>query len=521
MKNMTKKVCFFCNHVAAVCFLFRLFSNQAELPVQRAVPLLLAVIFLSDIAYIVSCNLRENQILYGFCGLLAADSWYLLAAACAGGELLFRMLSPVVITLSIRFCFLFLFQGYKYGWKKQVELLLWMLCAGTVLSAFWTDRVYAGMFGIQFAVSVLSFFFLLICHWKRVSAVLRKEKRVIGGSIIGTLLVFGIYCGLTGNVEDHLGNFGMYLVVCMFSLSVHGIALKESRGVPLSSILSGKQQLLCGSFGTLFLYLAVASLGLNLGAFFVLLNLLPLLYFLLNLLLEQNLKKEGSRLSGNSPYDLALQQLQNEEKWKGAFAVFLHDEVLQDLLSVKNLTSKSNRPDVQKLIYETLDKLNTRIRNQMQDYHPILLKSLTLKENLEYLITGVSEAFPDRTIAVSFTCPEQLFLEDPYDLLVYRWIRELLTNVFKHSDGTHAWITLSEEKGTLRLAVCDNGSQGLSEEKAETARKAGHKGLSSVMEQAGHLGGRISFSHKHGQGACMEIELMMNRGDSYQYFTRG
>ena len=76
--------------------------------------------------------------------------------------------------------------------------------------------------------------------------------------------------------------------------------------------------------------------------------------------------------------------------------------MMKDLLSVKNMTSKSNRPEVQKIIYDTLDNLNVHIRDQMQNYHPIILKSLTLKENLDNLLEGIDETFPNKDINISF-----------------------------------------------------------------------------------------------------------------------
>lgn len=145
------------------------------------------------------------------------------------------------------------------------------------------------------------------------------------------------------------------------------------------------------------------------------------------------------------------------------------------------MTSKSNRPEVQKIIYDTLDNLNVHIRDQMQNYHPIILKSLTLKENLDNLLEGIDETFPNKDINISFECTNNLFIAEPYDMLVYRWIKELLTNVYKHSDGNRAWIILSSNKNILKLCVCDNGNQRLSIDPIKKNTK--HKGLFSIKEQ--------------------------------------
>ena len=129
-----------------------------------------------------------------------------------------------------------------------------------------------------------------------------------------------------------------------------------------------------------------------------------------------------------SKYKSALRQLQQEEALKTEFANFLHDDVLQDLLAVKNMVSKAYRPDIQDVITETLDNLNIHIREQMQDYHPVLLKNLTIKENYMNLIEAVAQGFPQKNVSISFECPDSLFLVEPYTLLVYRLIKELFPN---------------------------------------------------------------------------------------------
>ena len=78
--------------------------------------------------------------------------------------------------------------------------------------------------------------------------------------------------------------------------------------------------------------------------------------------------------------------------------------------------------------------------------HPVLRPGLTPRENYTMLIETVSAAFPGRKLRIRFNCPEDLFLVEPYDMLIFRIIRELLTNIYKHSDGDQAQISLSQKK---------------------------------------------------------------------------
>ena len=45
-----------------------------------------------------------------------------------------------------------------------------------------------------------------------------------------------------------------------------------------------------------------------------------------------------------------------------------------------------------------------------------------------------------------------------------------------------------------------------------------HKGLSSIKEQVEKLGGTLTLSYNIPQGFRIEIEIIMNGGNSYQYF---
>ena len=212
-----------------------------------------------------------------------------------------------------------------------------------------------------------------------------------------------------------------------------------------------------------------------------------------------------------------VRQLQQEEALKTEFANFLHDDVLQDLLAVKNMVSKAYRPDIQDVITETLDNLNIHIREQMQDYHPVLLKNLTIKENYMNLIEAVAQGFPQKNVSISFECPDSLFLVEPYTLLVYRLIKELLTNVYKHSDGDRAWVTLLQEKAVIKLRISDNGTAELSSLTAVDPQK--HKGIVSVSEQVKGVGGTMVCSANIPHGICIEITIPMKGDGSYQYFV--
>ena len=521
MKSLSIKLLLFANYIVLILMTGKASVSLSPISIQSLIPLFLATLLMGDMTYIASCNLKGNTILFLFCGLLAADSWYLFftAGLTDSGEGWFRLLGPAVLYLSVRFCLLFLFQGYTYKMKKAADLLLTGFFLCSEVSVFLSERIYAGAYGIQFAGSVLCFLSIVLCHRKRVWFVLKSGKRAIVLSCFATMAAFFIYYFLTLNINDHIGNFGVYIMVLIFFMSVHGIVLKETDGIPLCAVFSFRQQLFLGCAVIGGLLTVCLAFGWPASVFLLLLNLAAAFFFLCNILLGENLKTGKNRIGQESKYTYALGSLQHEEELKSSFANFLHDDVLQDLLAVKNMAPKSSRPEIQDLIMETLEQLNVRIRNQMQDCHPILLKSLTLKENLDKLIQSVQSLFPQREIQVAFTCPDTLFIPEPYDMLVYRLIKELLINVYKHSDGNRAQVTLSLERDAVKLSVGDNGTAGSMADMVKNQSPIWHKGLASMKEQIEALGGSLSVSYQEPRGVRTEIRFLVKGDVSYKHFV--
>lgn len=178
---------------------------------------------------------------------------------------------------------------------------------------------------------------------------------------------------------------------------------------------------------------------------------------------------------------------------------------------------KADRPEVQKIITETLDNMNTYIREQMHDYHPTLLPKLTIKENYQNLLDGISQSFPNRNICVSFDCSDSLFLVEPYNIFVYRLLKELVTNVYKHSTGDKAWITLTQDNGIIILNVSDNGT--VDADVLSSADRIKHRGLAMITERVNDMDGSVAISNNHPHGVCIQIILPMKGDVSYQHFV--
>ena len=518
MKSLVSKSLFLTNYLLLI-FYMSWNINEKQTVIGSGVPLLISSLMLIDVTYISSCNIRESKVMNLFCGLLALDSWYLLLSFEEGQatQVILTALHPVICYLSIKFILMFLFQGSGYKFRKVTNLLLFITCVGSLVGIAISDRAFACLFGIQFLAGWLSFFLVLTCHRKRVAFVLKSEWKCILFSVVIITTFFIAYYNATINVKNHIANFGIYLPMLLFLMSIHGIVVKEHGSYPLSTVFTKRQTALILCLSLLALWLMAALIGGGDKELFVVVNALFSFIYICNIILGVSLKQGKSRIIKESKYNFSLRQLQQEELLKTEFSNFLHDDVLQDLLSIKNMMMKAHRPDIQDIIIETLDNLNTHIREQMQDYHPVILKNLTDRENYQNLIEAISQSFPQRNIVVSFDCSDSLFLVDPYNMLIYRLLKELLTNVFKHSAGNRAWVMLTQENGIIELCVSDDGNAV--PDSLLAIDKSKHKGIASITEQVNNMGGSITISDNSPHGICIQITLPMKGDVSYQYFV--
>lgn len=515
MKNSTLNLFFLINYILIILYMS---LHVGQTNTASIVPLLISSLMLIDITYISSCNIRENKVISLFCGLLTLDSWYILLSFgnSQTESIAFTALSPIIWFVSIKFILMFLFQGSGYKFRNATNVILLLTCIGSLVGLCISNQMFASMYGIQFLASIFCFVIIVGYHWKRVLFILKSEwKSLLSSATIITIL-FLVYYFATIDIQDHISNFGIYLPTLLFFLSIHNIVQKEHRSVPLSTIFSKIQGILIICSSVITLGLIILSMGGGYEKLLIAVNMMFVFLYICNIVLAQNLKQGKSKIIKGSKYNTALNQLQQEELLKAEFANFLHDDVLQDLLSVKNMMTKVHRPDIQDIIMKTLDRLNNHIREQMQDYHPIILKNLTVKENFQNLIDSTSQSFHRQSLIVSFDCSDNLFLVEPYNMLIYRLLKELLTNVYKHSDGNRAWVTLTQENSIIELSVRDNGTADAT--CLTLANKTKHKGIASMMEQVNGMDGSVVISNSTPHGICIQITIPMKGDVSYQNF---
>ena len=211
-------------------------------------------------------------------------------------------------------------------------------------------------------------------------------------------------------------------------------------------------------------------------------------------------------------YEYTVAQLKHEEALRNEFTNYLHDDILQDILSMKNLVRKAGQTEIQQLLEDTLQKLTSSIRSQMQAYHPQLLKNLTFKGNIQNVLDSITN---DNDTVITLNCKDDIFLVEPYTMLISRFARELTVNALKHSHATRIEVKLQQKYDIIVLQVSDNGD-GFA---ATFDDHSPHHGLASIQEQISFLNGRITIRSNPEGGTTIRILIPMKGEESYASFV--
>lgn len=203
----------------------------------------------------------------------------------------------------------------------------------------------------------------------------------------------------------------------------------------------------------------------------------------------------------------AANSIREEEKTRVARE--LHDELAQPLTALKMDTiwvrdNVAQAPEAAAArlgeMVEMLDRAIAATRRIASDLRPLMLDDLGLVPAVEWL---VSKFIQRSGVACTLAVDEALELPEPYATAVFRIVQESLANTAKHAGASEVAVTIERSRGTVTLAVRDNGC-GFS---PAVPRKPQSLGLLGLRERAQLLKGKIVIESAPGQGTRIEVSI--------------
>jgi signal transduction histidine kinase len=224
--------------------------------------------------------------------------------------------------------------------------------------------------------------------------------------------------------------------------------------------------------------------------------------------------------------NLALQEahrqlLSEREQERKHLARELHDQIIQDLLSVnyqlEGISAGESAPErLKKELGEAREDIRTLVddlRRICGNLRPPTIDSLGLGAALQSFTRDWSE----RThISLNLDLDPNLGrLPETLELSTFRIVQEGLSNVRKHSQARHVDICLKHTSPRmLMISIGDDGLGFPENFDLKSASVDGHYGLLGVSERVVLLGGRLRLQRRPGGGSLLQVEIPHPRVDT-------
>lgn len=217
--------------------------------------------------------------------------------------------------------------------------------------------------------------------------------------------------------------------------------------------------------------------------------------------------------------NLATELSLTEERERRQLAADLHDHVGQILalaqIKLGALRYEGLAPETVAKVDEIRNLLGQVIRYTRSLTFELglpILHDLGLEAAIEWLAEQLQP--PEGPVITVYRDDQPKPLAEATSLLLFRLVREVLTNIIKHAQASEVQIFLVREGDRLHLKVADDGVGFDAEKMASQLGKTRSYGLFSIRERLRPLGGELKIFSRPGQGTQVEIALPLELSPS-------
>lgn len=411
---------------------------------------------------------------------------------------------------------------------KYIVIFLWAI--GVVLGISRKD-IYALIYQVTFLIINIYPILFLMLNYKKIKNYARylfpTLFLLIFGNIIFILWAFVIDMDNNGNY-----NYDLYIYLNLMEIGLSYFVLSA---LGFWKIVKNKKinikTLILAIFIGGYLYFGREQL---ISSLFCVISIVMIIeeYRLLNhytkLFYHEKTNKDYIQKSDlfENMIEKNILDFKKEELYKEQVADFLHDEILQDAICIKKELQDHYKIKQSDKIFEIADSMISKTRSQINLYKPHIDYKNSISENYYNLIKSLKSRFNTTPILIDFICDDKLFLSPPYDLVIYRMIHELITNIFKHSKGEYSIIELDVKNNEIILNITSYGdyfednsiintdSRGLKIIKREVDRFRGVFKISSSIDSNILIDKEISENSI----VNIKIEIPIEGGITYENF---
>lgn len=210
---------------------------------------------------------------------------------------------------------------------------------------------------------------------------------------------------------------------------------------------------------------------------------------------------------------LASQLATAQEQERRSIAIFLHDRIGQSLvlarLGVQSLRASTGAPAELQHLDALLEETLRDVRSLTFEVSPPVLYELGFGPAIEWLAERMGPPFG---LEIRVEKPaRELDLSEQTRAVLFRSVRELVSNAGRHASASHVTIRVEQRAGHVVVRVEDDGC-GFDEKSAlRPDRAEAGFGLFSLREQLHALGGQMQISSAPGRGSQVRLSLPVER----------
>lgn len=208
---------------------------------------------------------------------------------------------------------------------------------------------------------------------------------------------------------------------------------------------------------------------------------------------------------------LSLQSMVNgQEAERSRIAKDLHDG-LGGLFSTIKMYSSTLQHELPSLksnelftkSYELIDTASEEVRRIAHNMMPEGLMKLGLMHALEDMCSNISAAKQLQVKLQSYGMEKRM--NPSTEIMLYRIVQELLTNIIKHAQATRVIVQFNREEDRLTVTVEDNG-RGFNLQESDGKK---HSGLETIKSRVNYLNGQISIDSENEVGTTVLMEFLI------------
>jgi len=199
-----------------------------------------------------------------------------------------------------------------------------------------------------------------------------------------------------------------------------------------------------------------------------------------------------------------------QEKERARFAAEIHDEPLQTALHLqRRIATDGGSATEQHLLLS--ESLVNQLRALCLEVRPPALTELGLLSALELLAEDLEQHSGIPITLETEAAVEDLPLSEEAELVLYRAAQEALNNALKHAHASELRVTMDCRRGSVELAVLDDGDGFEMPASSRGLLATGHLGLVGLRQRVERACGSLNVRSRAGHGTCVRIRLPIER----------